>query len=210
MSFHAIAQLRDLESKEDEEGNSETANQQMLQLQVEDELDSDSDNHNEVELEKEYQFTADVVCDESPSNLLLPEKDLTLFIRENFSCNLCLYRVKEVSLKAVKVRLAYSLFWKCSNPACNKLDNIIAKRATTDFSGSYRRYHPDFPAFLGDYTINRQTVLACQLSGGGARMASTFSGLTLLSHRSIWLDNFSKVEHMIGKTQMRHGKKLSV
>jgi hypothetical protein len=137
MSLQAIAQLRDLESEEDEEGNYETANQRMLQLGVENESDSDSDNDNEVELEKEYQFTADVVRDESTSNLLLPEKDLTLFIRENFSCNLCTYRVKEVSLKAVKVGFVCSLFWKCSNPACDKSDNIIAKRAATGFSGSY-------------------------------------------------------------------------
>jgi hypothetical protein len=110
MSLHAIAQLRDLESEEDEDGDSETANQQMLRLGVEDKSESDSDNDGEVELEQEYQFTADVVCDESTSNLLLPEKDLTLFIRENFSCNLCSYRVKEDSLKAVKVGFACSLF----------------------------------------------------------------------------------------------------
>jgi hypothetical protein len=155
MSSHAIAQLRDLESEEDEEGNSETANQRRLQLGVDDKLDSDSDDNNEVELEEESQFTADIVRDESTSNLLLPVKNLTLFIRENFSCHLCSYRVKDKSLQTVKVGFACSLFWKCSNPACDKSDNIIAKTARTDLSGSYRRYHPDLPAFLGDYTINR-------------------------------------------------------
>jgi hypothetical protein len=86
--------------------------------------------------------------------------------------------------------------------------NIIAKRARTYLSGSYRRYHPDLPAFLGDYTVNGQIVLACQPSGGGARMASTVGGLRSLSCRSIWLDNFSKVEQMIGKAQIGLGKKI--
>ena len=102
MSLHAIAQLRDLESEEDEEDESETANQRMLRLGVDDESDSESDDEDEVELEQEYQFTADIVR-ESSSNLLLPEKDLTLFIRDNFSCNLCSYRVNDLSLKIVKV-----------------------------------------------------------------------------------------------------------
>jgi hypothetical protein len=86
---------------------------------VEDELDSDSDDDGEVdpdddgevELEQEYQFTADVVR-ECTSNLLLPEKDLTVFIRDNFSCDLCSYRVQEASLKTVKVGFAWcSLFF---------------------------------------------------------------------------------------------------
>jgi hypothetical protein len=99
MSSHAIAQLRDPES-EDEEDESETANQRMLRLGVDDESDSDPDDGGEVDpdddgdvdLEQEYQFTEDVVR-ECTSNLLLPEKDLTLFIRDNFSCNLCSHGV---------------------------------------------------------------------------------------------------------------------
>jgi hypothetical protein len=216
MSSHAIARLRDPES-EDEEDESETANQRMLRLGVDNESDSDSDDDGEVDpdddgdvdLEQEYQFTEDVVR-ECTSNLLLPEKDLTLFIRDNFSCNLCSHRIQEASLKTVKVGFACSLFWKCGNPSCDKSDNITAKTAVRDVSGSSKRYHPDLPSYLGDYTINRQIVLACQLSGGGGRMASTFGGLTLLSRRSIWLDNFSDVEQMIGKTQICLGKKLSV
>jgi hypothetical protein len=216
MSLHAIAQLRDLESEEDEEDVSETADQRMLRLGVDDESDSDSDDDDgevdpdddgEVELEQEYQFTADVVR-ECTSNLLLPEEDLTLFIRDNFSCNLCSYRVQEVSLKTVKVGFACSLFLKCGNPSCDKSDNIIAKTAAQDVSGSYKRYHPNLPAYLGDYTINRQIILACQLSGGGGRMASTFGGLTSLSRRAIWLDKFSEVDQMIGKTQIRLVKKI--
>ncbi len=39
-------------------------------------------------------------------------------------------------------------------------------------------------------------------------MASTFGGLTLLSRQSIWQYNFSKVEQMIGKAQIRLGKKI--
>jgi hypothetical protein len=149
MSSHAIARLRDPKS-EDEEDESETANQWMPWLGVEDESDSDSDDDSEidpdddgdVELEQEYQFTEDVVR-ECTSNLLLPEKYLTLFIRDNFSCNLCSYRVQEASLKMVEVGFACSLFWKCGNPSCDKSDNIIAKTATRDISGPYKRYHPD-------------------------------------------------------------------
>jgi hypothetical protein len=41
-------------------------------------------------------------------------------------------------------------------------------------------------------------------------MASRFSGLTSLSPcRSIWLENFTKVEQMIGKAQIGLGKKSS-
>jgi hypothetical protein len=61
----------------------------------------------------------------------------------------------EVGITAVKVGFACSLFWKCSNPSCDKSDNIIAKTATTNVSGSHKRYHPGVPASLGDYTINR-------------------------------------------------------
>jgi hypothetical protein len=37
-------------------------------------------------------------------------------------------------------------------------------------------------------------------------MAFTFGGLTSLTRCSIWLGNFSEVEQMIGKTQIRLGK----
>jgi hypothetical protein len=87
-------------------------------------------------------------------------------------------------------------------------DNIIPKKATRNVSKTYQRWHPDVPACLGDYEINRQVVLACQMSGGGARMASTFGGLMSLSRRSIWLDNFTDVEQEIGKAQIALGKKI--
>ena len=39
-------------------------------------------------------------------------------------------------------------------------------------------------------------------------MAATFGGLMSLSRRSIWLDNFSKVEQVIGKAQISLGKTI--
>jgi hypothetical protein len=68
-----------------------TAKQQRLQSGLDNESDSESNADesvggvsidNEVELEQEYQFTTVVRVCESTSNLLLPEKDLNLFIRE--------------------------------------------------------------------------------------------------------------------------------
>jgi hypothetical protein len=169
-----------------------------------DKSDSESDDdesvggvsvNDEVELEHKYQFTADVRVPESTtSNLLIPEKDLNLFIREDFCCKLCSSPIKEGNLTTVKVGCACSIFWKCCNSACDASDKIIAKKATGDVSESHKRYHPDVPACVGDYDIYRQIVLACQLSGGGARMAPTFGGLTLLSLRSIWLENVMNVE----------------
>jgi hypothetical protein len=39
-------------------------------------------------------------------------------------------------------------------------------------------------------------------------MASTSGRLTSLSHSSIWLENFTNVEQMIGKAQIGLGKKI--
>jgi hypothetical protein len=140
--------------------------------------------------------------------LLISEKELNLFIRENFLCKLCHFRIKEVNLTSIKVGCASSIFWECFNPACDAADNIIPQKATQNVSETYQRWHPDIPAYLGDYEINRQVVLACQMPGGGAQMASTFGGLMLLSRRSIWLDNFTDVEQEIGKAQIALGKKI--
>jgi hypothetical protein len=110
-----------------------------------------------------------------------------------------------------KFRSTSSIFWECCNPACDASDKIIPKKATQNVSETYQRWHPDVPTCLGDYEINRQDVLACQLLGGGARLASTFGRLVLmsLSRRSIWLDNFTDVEQEIGKAQIALGKFLS-
>jgi hypothetical protein len=221
MSSHAIAHLRDV--ADDEENQEDcakevTAKQQRLQMGVSDEWDSESDEESvgavsvdeEVEYgQGEYQFRANQPIPDSPtSNLLISEKELNLFIRENFLCKLCHFRIKEVNLTSIKVGCASSLFWECSNPACDAADNIIPKKATRNVSETYQRWHPDVPACLGDYEINRQVVLTCQMSGGGARMASTFGGLMSLSRRSIWLDNFTDVEQEIGKAQIALGKKI--
>jgi hypothetical protein len=221
MSSHAIAHLRDIQ---DEEENHEdcaeevTAKQRRLQMGVSDEWDSESGKESvgavsvdeEVQYgQGEYQFTDDEPIPDSPtSKLLISEKELNLFIRENFLCKLCHFRINEVNLTSIKVGCASSIFWECSNPACNASDNIIPKKATRNVSETYQRWHPDVPACLGDYEINRQVVLACQMSGDGARMASTFGGLMSLSRRSIWLDNFTDVEQEIGKAQIALGKKI--
>jgi hypothetical protein len=180
MSSHAIAHpLRDVE---DDEENQEdcaeevTAKHRRLQMEVSDEWDSESGKESvgavsvdeEVQYEQEeYQFTADEPIPDSPtSNLLISEKELNLFIRENFLCKLCHFRIKEVNLTSIKAGCASSIFWECCNPACDASDKIIPKKATQNVSETYPRWHPDVPACLGDYEINRQVVLACQLSGG--------------------------------------------
>jgi hypothetical protein len=198
MSSYAIAHLRDVE---DDEENQEdcaeevTAKQRRLRMGVSNEWNSESDEESvgavsvdeEVEYgQGEYQFTANKPIPDSPtSNLLISEKELNLFIRENFLCKLCHFRIKEVNLTSIKVGCASCFFWECSNPACDPADNIIPKKSTQNVSETYQRWHPDVPACLCDYEISRQVVLACQMLGAGARMASTFGGLMSLSCRSI-------------------------
>jgi hypothetical protein len=195
-----------------------TAKQRRLRLGVSNEWDSESNEESvgAVSVDKEvqygqgeYQFTADEPIPDSPTfNLLISEKELNLFIRENFLCKLCHFRIKEVNLTPIKVGCASSIFWECFNPACDASDKIIPKKATRSVSETYQKLHPDVPACLGDYEINRQVVLACQMPGGSARMASTFGGLMSLSRRSIWLDNFTDVEQEIGNAQIALGKNI--
>jgi hypothetical protein len=67
-------------------------------------------------------------------------------------------------------------------------------------SGKFRNEHPPAPGALNDYTINREVLLACHQSGGGARMASTFGGLLSISRRSMLIRCFSKVvEELLAK-----------
>ncbi len=40
------------------------------------------------------------------------------------------------------------------------------------------------------------------MSGGGARMATTFGGVLSLSRRSLWLTCFTQVEELIGKAEI--------
>jgi hypothetical protein len=46
------------------------------------------------------------------------------------------------------------------------------------------------------------------MSGGGAQMATKFSGLLAVSKQYIWIDCFTKVEEIIGKAQIRLGHKI--
>ena len=169
MSLHAIAHLRDVE---DDEENQEdcakevTAKQRRLQMGVSDDWDSESDEESvgavsvdeEVEYgQGEYQFRANEPIPDLPtSNLLISEKELNLFIRENFLCKLCHFRIKEVNLSSIKVGCASSIFWECCNPACDASDKIIPKKAIQIVSETYQRWHLDVLACLGDYEINRQ------------------------------------------------------
>jgi hypothetical protein len=135
-------------------------------MEMSNEWDSESEDEsvgsvsidNEVQFKQgEYQFTADEPIPDLPiSNLLISEKELNLFIRENFLCKLCHFRIKEVNLSSIKVGCASSIFWECCNPACDASDKIIPKKATQNVSETYQRWHPDVLACLGDYEINRQ------------------------------------------------------
>jgi hypothetical protein len=127
-------------------------------MEMSNEWDSESEDEsvgsvsidNEVQFkEGEYQFTADEPIPDLPtSNLLISEKELNLFIRENFLCKLCHFRIK--------VGCASSIFWECCNPACDASDKIIPKKAIQIVSETYQRWHLDVLACLGDYEINRQ------------------------------------------------------
>ena len=75
--------------------------------------------------------------------------------------------------------------------------------ATTEMSNTFRRYHPNLPSELGDYEINRQVVLACQQSGGGGRMASTFCCLLSVSKKSVWNRCFNLVEELLAKAEIK-------
>jgi hypothetical protein len=183
----------------------------------EDEPDSRDDSSDEVGLNKEQVESAEeeesveeeVEVTDNPTisaaDILIPELDLTMFITDNFCCNLCLAPVGVRNLQSGIVGCASNLFWKCSSPTCDASAKILAKQSSKEVSGTTRRYRPDVAASLGDYDINRQIVLACQQSSGGSRMASTFAGLMSLSNRSVWNNHFTEVEILIGKAQIRLG-----
>jgi hypothetical protein len=64
------------------------------------------------------------------------------------------------------------------------------------------------PSAIGDYDINRQVVLACQQTGGGSQMASTFCGLMSISRRSGWNRCFTTVEEQLGKAIILLGEQI--
>jgi hypothetical protein len=98
------------------------------------------------------------------------------------------------SILVDKIGFASNVSWHCSNEACPGQALIRATTCQVEASGKCQQKNPTTPGALSDYAINRQVVLACQQSGGGARMASKSGGLLLLSERSIWIEFFSKVE----------------
>jgi hypothetical protein len=198
LSSHVITHLREIpESDEDLDGDD------LSDDNVSDTVSVESVEEDDEEVANNLLHAASAGC-----NLLIPELHLTSFIRKNFCCLKCKAPIAEKNLRTVNVGCACNLFWKCSDLKCDASDKIIAKQSTKEVSGLYKRYHPDVAVRLGDYDINRQIVLACQQSGGGARMASTFAGVMSLSNRSIWLNNFTHVEQMIGMTQIRIGKEI--
>lgn len=199
MSPHVISLLRDRPDK-DEDSDDEVSDDEVSD---DDEIDDELSDDDEIEVQP--QVLANKLLD---ANLLIPEIDIYLFITNNFCCNLCNAPIQVQNLKSVTVGYACNLFWKCSDIECDASAKILAKQATTEVSGTVRRYHPELPAGLGDYDLNREVVLACQQSGGGARMASTFGGVLSLSNRSIWVNNFTDVEVMIGKSEIHLDKKI--
>jgi hypothetical protein len=138
-------------------------------------------------------------------NLLLPKDQFLSFLSDNFVCKICSKSIKKENVDVVNIGCACNVY--CSSPSCGKA-NMLSRPATTELSGSFRTKYPDLYTELGDYDINRQIVLACQQSGGGARMASTFGCLMSVSNRSIWNRCFTKVEELIGKAQIILGEKI--
>jgi hypothetical protein len=142
-------------------------------------------------------------------NLLIPQLSFQKFISENFCCKYCREEFRGGrSILVDKIGFASNVFWACPNKDCASSASILAPACQIEASGKFRRKHPTTPAALSDYAINRQVVLACQQSGGGARMASTFGGLLSISKRSIWMRCFTIVEELLGKFQIWLGKKI--
>jgi hypothetical protein len=139
---------------------------------------------------------------------LIPEKDFCTFLSENFNCKKCDAPIKERTIVTVRVGCAFNVYWNCCNKECNSTGNILAKQCTKYTSGQWKKNRPELAACLGDYDINRQIVLACQQSGGGSRMASTFGSLISISRRSIWNRCFTQVEELIGKREIILGEEI--
>jgi hypothetical protein len=132
-------------------------------------------------------------------NYLIPVKDFNFFLRNNFSCKQCGAPITETNLVSVRVGCACNVFWKCFNVDCGFHAEILAKKATTEVSGEFRKTYPDLPLAIGDYDINGQVVLACQQTGGGSQMPSTYCGVMSVSRGSGWNRCFTTVEEQLGK-----------
>jgi hypothetical protein len=92
---------------------------------------------------------------------------------------------------------------------CGLHAEILAKKATTEVSGEFRKTYPDLPSAIGGYDINRQVVLACQQTGGGSRMTSRFCGVVSVLRRSGWNRCFTTVEEQLGKAIILLGERIS-
>jgi hypothetical protein len=142
-------------------------------------------------------------------NLLIPQLSFQKFISANFCCKHCHEEFRgDRSILVDKIGFASNVFWACPNKDCASSASILAPTCQIEASGKFWRKHPTTPAALSDYAINRQVVLACQQSGGGARMASTFGGLLSISKRSIWMVCSTIVEELLGKFQIWLGKNI--
>jgi hypothetical protein len=169
--------------------------------------DGDGTNDNEVESEAVTLGSGvDIENLATSCNVLINESSFSTFIRDNFVCKHCLKGIQKQNLVNDRIGFASNIYWSCGTRDCPGSGNILSKPATKKLSGRYRRQHPEQPAELGDYDINRQVVLACQQSGGGARMAATFGGVLSLSRRSLWIKCFTQCEEMIAIAQIALGK----
>jgi hypothetical protein len=104
MSPHMMTHLRDIPHDDEDESDGD------------DSSDEEGLNKEQVESAKEEEYVEEEeeVTDNptiSAANILIPELDLTMFITENFCCNLCLAPVGVRNLKLVIVGCASNLFW---------------------------------------------------------------------------------------------------
>jgi hypothetical protein len=175
-----------------------------LELDSDDDFDGEEDDE-EVDSE-ETQSGNEVLATELKTrptvsnpgfNYLIPVKDFNFFLRSNFSCKPCGAPITETNLVCVRVGCDCNVFWKCSNMDCGFHAEILAKKATTEVSGEFRKTYPDLPLAIGGYDINRQVVLACQQTGGGLQMASAFCGVMFVLRRSGWNRCFTTVEEQL-------------
>jgi hypothetical protein len=133
----------------------------------------DSDNKEEVD---------GIACASNENyNLLFPQLSFQNFISENVCCKHCHEHFRDRSIQVDKIGFASNVFWECPNEDCPSSASILAPTCQIEASGKFRKKHPTTPRGLtSDYAINRQVALACQQSGGGAKMASTVGRLLSL------------------------------
>ncbi len=72
-------------------------------------------------------------------NYLKTVKDFNFFLRNYFSCKQCGARITETNLVSVRFGCACNVFWKCSNMDCGLHAEILAKKATTEVPGEFRK-----------------------------------------------------------------------